>query len=127
MKLYLVHRGFAQEDEQSRPEPLDPVTYRLSRADAESVAEFLNAKLHEMRFYVWLASQTNHGYTGNAEKIEESVNSESWAKFDALREKALRELPDQVRLNQYTVTEMSVSGENEARLKKELESITADK
>lgn len=122
MKVYLVHRGFAYDKEIKKPRPCGPVTYRLEKSDAESVADLLNEKLHELRYFEFLASQSNEALGGDKKSIIDSDTAENRQKIAELRAEAEKDA-EKASLMNFSVTELSIVGDDEVKLKEELEKL----
>lgn len=116
VSVFLVHRGFQDND----VTPMGVVTYRLERKDAEEVADTLNKRLHALRYYEYLASQSNKALSGGSAGIEAADTEEMRARFDGMRDRARKERPDQARAADFWVTEMDVTGENAEKLTEEI-------
>ena len=114
--VYLVHRGFQDND----VSPIGVVTYRLAQRDAQEVADALNERLHALRYYEYLASQSNKALSGGAEGIRAADTDEMRARFDGMRDTARKERPDQARAVDFWVTEMDITGDNAEKLTEEI-------
>jgi len=99
------------------------LTYRKSGTDAKSVADLLNEKLHEMRYFEYLASESNNELlAGGGAEVIDFDTPEMKKKFNDLRDRARKENPDKFKENDYWVSEISVDGDNERKLMAELHS-----
>jgi len=120
MKVYLVHRGFMHDENSGHATPTGVVTYRLEKSEAEDVASLLNERLHELRYYEYLASQSNKALSGGRSGIQAADTVDVRKKFDDMRDAAHKSHPEQRRAADFWVSDMSVSKEDEAALTESL-------
>ena len=115
MKVYLVHRGFGEDEQTKERKAANPLTFRCDEEHAESIVNRLNQMYVNLRYFEFTVARSEESLGGDADAMaalaarDKSSTNEEFVAY-------LKGCQDVF----YSVTEIELSGDSEQKFEKEM-------